>query len=152
MKDRFLTIFGTIVGIIALILVFATLFSCNHESGKTGFNLKQDSVLTERFEEYTNPEFNNIVEFTNYAKTEAEYNEFIQIVSKLHPTAIGQCAQDVISKHKTCDWKTFLAQYRSNTTLYSNISNAAYKLKDLPPLEEYEHYKPDTINVQPQNN
>lgn len=152
MNNKLFKFFGAVVVVITIAIVLATLFSCNHESGKTGFNLKQDSVLVERIEEYTNPEFDNIVGFTNYAKSEAEYYEFAQIISKLHPTAIGQCAQDVISKHKTCNWKMFMVQYRNNTILYNNISNAAYKLKDVPPLEEYNAYKPDTINVQPQNN
>lgn len=141
------------IAIVAVIIYMLT--SC-----KDGRNYNYDAELSDSIdkmiEDHTNPQFNSIPGFTNYAKSEALYNEFINTVSNMHPNTIGSIVSSAIQKHKTCDWKTFMNEYHSDKTLYDNVDKAAKKLyperAELPPLNSSDTIDLNKINVESINN
>lgn len=112
--------------------------------------------ISQIVEEYTNPQFDNVEGFVNYAKTEVQYNEFITTVSKMHPNTIGSIVTSALQKHKTCDWKTFMNEYENDKILYNNVDAAAKKLyperAGLPQLNSSDTIDLNKINVESINN
>lgn len=138
------------IAVMALIVYMLT--SC-----KSGRNYDKDIMsrdsISQAFEEFTNPQFDNVTGFVNYAKTEAQYSEFISVVSRMHPNTIGSIVTSALQHHKTCDWKTFMNEYHSDKTLYDNVDIASKKLyperAELPPLNSSDTI--DLNNVKPIN-
>lgn len=148
MKTKNIIIIVTLAIIAVLIWILS---GCTHKSGPNGTNAQKDSVVS-IIEGFTNPQFDNVVGFTNYANTEKQYNEFIETVSKMHPNTIGAIASSAIQKHKTCDWKMFMNEYHSDKTLYDNVDLAAKKLypeRAKIPLRESDTIDLNKTNVEP---
>lgn len=142
--------------LLALSAVVLTLSSCDSRGNNSRFT-GQDSVkVHDIVHSAMMPSFTDADEFTDYALTESDYSEFVNIVKSLEPITISSIAFNAIKENKMVDYNGFVREYEKNKNLY-DVFDAETKRSQNPTdkpatIEQIIKYKAldkpsDTINV-----